>query len=67
MSDIRQLLERQANWQKTQRGLSWPEKVRMAEAMRETLHHFRRMSSGERRPAEIPLPKPDGEEVKLDR
>lgn len=49
MTDIRHLLERQAEWQKARGGLSWPEKIRMAEAMRETLRQFRGMSSEEAR------------------
>lgn len=47
MTDIRHLLERQAEWQMARGGLSWPEKIRMAEAMRETLRQFRGVSSGE--------------------
>ena len=42
MTDVRRLLERQAEWQKARGGLSWPEKVRMAEAMREAILQFRR-------------------------
>jgi hypothetical protein len=45
MTDIRRLLERQAEWQKARAGLSWPEKIRMAEAMRETLRQFRGTST----------------------
>ena len=37
MTDVRRLFERQAEWQKARRELSWPEKVRMAEAMREAI------------------------------
>lgn len=37
MSDIEQLLERQARWQKSRKSLSWPEKIRMAEAIRESV------------------------------
>ena len=49
MTDVRRLLERQAEWQKARGGLSWLEKIRMAEAMRETLRQFRSMASGETR------------------
>jgi hypothetical protein len=35
MTDMRKLFERQAAWQKGRRVLTWPEKVRMAEAIRE--------------------------------
>jgi len=58
MTDIRHLLERQAEWQKARGGLSWPEKIRMAEAMRETLRQFRGMSFEETsRRSEISLSK----------
>ena len=46
MTDMRRLLERQAEWQKTRNRLSWPEKVRMAEAVRESLRQLRRAPSG---------------------
>jgi len=36
MRDIQKLLERQARWQKERAALSWPEKIRMAEAIRES-------------------------------
>jgi hypothetical protein len=59
MADIRQLLRRQADWQKAQALLSWPEKIRMVEAMQEALRQFRAMSSGRaRRPAAMPVHKP---------
>jgi hypothetical protein len=41
MSDIQELLERQARWQKTRRALSWPEKIRMAERVRESARQLR--------------------------
>jgi len=41
MTDTRELFERQAAWQASRRRLSWPEKVRMAEAIRESLVRFR--------------------------
>ena len=37
MLDVRQLLERQAAWQKSRKSLTWPEKIRMAEAIRESV------------------------------
>ena len=46
MTDMRHSLERQAEWQKTRNRLSWPEKVRMAEAVRESLRQLRRAPSG---------------------
>lgn len=48
MTDVRQLLARQAEWQRARGGLSWPEKVRMAEAMREAIVRLR----GEKRQAQ---------------
>jgi hypothetical protein len=42
MSDIQKLLERQAEWQKSRKSLSWPEKIRMAEAIRESVLQIRR-------------------------
>jgi predicted component of type VI protein secretion system len=41
MADARELFERQAAWQAGRRRLSWPEKVRMAEAIRESLVRLR--------------------------
>jgi hypothetical protein len=42
MNDIQKLLARQAKWQKSRKSLSWPEKIRMAEAIRESVLQFRR-------------------------
>ena len=42
MSDIQRLLERQAEWQKRRKSLSWPEKIRMAEAIRESVLQLQR-------------------------
>lgn len=41
MSEIQRLLDRQASWQKTRREFSWPEKIRMAEAIRGSVRQFR--------------------------
>jgi len=41
MADTRELFERQAAWQAGRCRLSWPEKVRMAEAIRESLVRLR--------------------------
>jgi hypothetical protein len=35
MTETRKLLERQAAWQKGHAALTWPEKIRLAEAVRE--------------------------------
>ncbi len=42
MSDVKHLLERQAQWQPTRQALTWPEKVRMAEQVRESILQLRR-------------------------
>ena len=47
MSEIQELLERQARWQKTRRALSWPEKLRMAERVRESIRQLRRPQKAE--------------------
>lgn len=41
MSDIRGLLERQARWQRARKALPWPEKIRIAEMIRESASHLR--------------------------
>jgi hypothetical protein len=41
MLDVRELLERQARWQKGRASLSWPEKIRMVEAIRESAIQLR--------------------------
>ncbi len=57
MTDTRKLLERQAEWQKGRAALTWSEKIRMAEAVREWAARFSRVRSpmetdvaGSRRP-----------------
>lgn len=47
MNNTRQLLERQAAWQKTRARLSWPEKIRQAELLRDTLLQLRRTRPGQ--------------------
>ena len=49
MNDIRWLLERQARWQRARRALPWPEKIRMAEMIRESASHLRAKVSRENR------------------
>jgi len=48
-SELKALLEAQAAWQRSRARLSWPEKIRMAEAMRESAAQLRRVPSDERR------------------
>lgn len=42
MDEIRHLLERQAAWQRSRGDLTWAEKIRIAEMMREALLELRR-------------------------
>jgi hypothetical protein len=37
MHEIEQLLERQARWQRSLRKLTWAEKIRMAEKVRDSI------------------------------
>ena len=45
MNDPRPLLQRQAQWQRTRASLSWPEKVRMSEAIRQSIEQLRRVGN----------------------
>ena len=47
MSDVEELLERQARWQRTRQALTWPEKVRMAEQVRESVRQLRLSGKGD--------------------
>ena len=47
MSDIQQLFERQARWQKTRKALSWPQKIQMAEKIRESARELRAVRKAE--------------------
>jgi hypothetical protein len=42
MSDVEQLLERQAAWQKSRQSLSWREKIRLVEGIRASVIQLRR-------------------------
>ncbi len=35
MNDVPQMMQRQADWQKTRAHLSWPEKMKQAEVLRD--------------------------------
>jgi hypothetical protein len=37
MDDHREILRKQAEWQRAQADLSWPAKIRLAEAIRESI------------------------------
>jgi hypothetical protein len=41
MTDLEELLRRQAQWQKSRQSLTWPEKIRMAERVRESVRQLR--------------------------
>jgi hypothetical protein len=41
MTDVKQMLERQAQWQKSRQSLTWPEKLRLAERVRESVMQLR--------------------------
>lgn len=41
MSDAKHALEKQSRWQASRRSLSWPEKIRMAEKVRESVVSLR--------------------------
>ena len=43
MTHVDELLARQAQWQRSRRSLSWPEKIREVERLRPSLEAFRRM------------------------
>jgi hypothetical protein len=45
MNDNQFLFERQSEWQRNRACLSWPEKIRMAEAVQETLRQFRSLAN----------------------
>ena len=41
MSDPELILRRQAQWQKSRQSLTWPEKIRLAERVRESVRQLR--------------------------
>jgi hypothetical protein len=41
MTDVEHMLERQAQWQKSRQSLTWPEKIRLAEQVRESVRQLR--------------------------
>ena len=41
MIDIQEMLRRQAEWQKSRKALSWSEKIRLVETLREDLLKLR--------------------------
>ena len=49
MNYSRSLFERQSEWQRARVCLSWPEKIRMAETVQETLRRFRSLATEQAR------------------
>lgn len=47
MTDVQEMLKRQAVWQRSRQSLTWSEKIRMAEKVRESVKQLR-ASSGPR-------------------
>ena len=60
MLDVMQMLERQKAWQVSRRLLSWPEKLRMAEALREAALEFGRLRASSGRQGADPAAKDEG-------
>jgi hypothetical protein len=58
---MRELFERQAAWQARRRSLSWAEKLRLAEAVRDSIIRLRQMRSinPEAEPSDKPKPPRD--------
>lgn len=50
MTRIQELLERQSRWQKSRQALSWAEKIRMAERVRESALQLRASNPGNELP-----------------
>ena len=53
MNDVKKLLERQAAWQKGRKSIPWPEKIRIAEATRESILQLRSTGPGLKREAAV--------------
>ncbi len=54
MNDVQELLRRQAAWQKTRQHLSWPEKLRLAQRIRESIATLRPARKAAARPESKP-------------
>jgi hypothetical protein len=44
MNDVQEMFRRQAIWQKSRQSLTWPEKIRVAEMVRESVMQLRASS-----------------------
>jgi hypothetical protein len=58
---IKELLERQAKWQRDRAALSWEEKLKMSLIMRETQRALRGSDSPRRNPSRKPTSTPQNE------
>ena len=45
MNDVHEMLKRQATWQRSRQSLTWPEKIRLAELVRESVKQLRASSA----------------------
>jgi hypothetical protein len=54
--DVQELLRRQAEWQRSRQALSWPEKIRMAQEIRESIRTLRATSA--KNVSQKPQPRP---------
>lgn len=52
MTDVAELLNRQAQWQKSRQSLTWPEKIRLVEQVRDSVRLLRAQPPPD--PAEAP-------------
>ncbi len=53
MTRIPERLRKQAEWQRSRKDLSWPEKIRLAEAIRDSLEPLRRSGRGANPPRQV--------------
>ncbi len=56
MDDVKKLFQRQAAWQKGRKSLPWPEKIRIAEEVRESILQIRGTGPGAERSAAVSRP-----------
>ena len=51
MTDLEHMLKRQGQWQKSRQSLTWPEKIRLAERVRESVRQLRAQGTDSTAPA----------------
>jgi len=59
MSDVLELLRRQARWQKSRQALSWPEKIRLAQQIRDSIRTLRGACEAQKPLLQVAVPEPD--------